>query len=158
MLRRNTLKGLWWGRAGSSFYIDKVNCNLGSSQDAAGWSSSPEEPRSPQRRSLSLRRRAAALRQPCQAPRKTGVRRSIHPLQPPGCRIRCAARRALEPAEPMSRGFRGGQAGSAAGLCSSAIMQKQVVEDVVPWLARTRLRDFAILRCKAGYPCPSDPR
>jgi len=60
--------------------------------------------------------------------------------------MRCAAKEHLEPAEPMSRGFRGGQAGSAAGLCSSAIMQKQVVEAVVPWLARTRLRDFAILR------------
>ena len=124
-------------------------------------SSSPGEPRSPQSKSLSLRRRAAALSETCQAPRDNGLRRSNHPLQPSGCRMRFAAKEHPEPSEQDSRGFRGGQLGSAAGLCSKAIMQTPVVEAVVPWLSRSRLCDFGLARkilCEANSRCHPKPR
>ena len=96
---------------------------------------------SPQSRSLSLRRRAAALSPSCQAPRTTGLRRSNLPLPPSGCRMRWQAE------EPSSRRSRSVVAFEAAnleaqqGLCSRAIMRTPVVKAVVPWLSRARLCD-----------------
>ena len=134
MLRRNTERGC------CGCWLTKLPLSS-NKEDAQGLSSSPGEPCSPQSRSLSLRRRAAALSPSCQAPRATGLCRSNHPLPPSGCRMRWQAE---EPSSRRSRSVVAFEAASLAaqqGLCSKAIMRTLVVEAVVPWLSRARLCD-----------------